>query len=292
MGESKRRAAFGAQGKITGPVGRGLLFPHLFSQICESGFKTKSIKEEDYQAAILYWDKIACPTNNFFHVRIPNEELLIKENFLIRPQSFATNSLYSGDLVKKSDEGQIRLFSELDKKQPGFWCMTNLSSPDNFINSSEFALGRSVLINLTGALPLPPAKTHVEKLLEFKRGRAAELQRLRAALDDIYLKIRGSTDEDMAMQVAIRELDKSIADLQKSSREWWKIVKLSDVKTMLNLGASAAAGVLGLAASPTVGTILGGAGAILSISEGIKTKLKADRSSPYWYAVSVSKELG
>ncbi len=136
--------------------------------------------------------------------------------------------------------------------------------------------------------PCPPSGTPVENILEFKQKRIAELQRLRAALGEVYLKIAQSADEEMALQIAAREVDKSISDLLKSSREWWKLIRLSDAKTLVNLGTAAAASLVGLAAQmPGAAAIVGGAGAVISVGKGVKTKLKADRTSPYWYAVSV-----
>lgn len=43
---------------------------------------------------------------------------------------------------------------------------------------------------------------------------------------------------------------------------------------------------------PAASAIVGGAGAMFSIKKGIDSKLKVERSSPYWYAVSVKRVLG
>jgi Family of unknown function (DUF6236) len=288
MGEAKRRARFGDHSKIDTPLGRGLLFSTPFEQKGPSGFVVNSIPEEDFQSAILYWDKLICPTNNFVHVALPSEDLLIKENLLSRP-STRYSSMFSGDFVNINAQAQLDYFSVIEKEQPGYWCMTGLQ-PDKFNSSADFNIGRSALVSLTGALPLPLAKTPVENLLEFKLQRGAELKRLREALDATYLRIRENPDQEMAFQVAVRELDQSISDLRKSSREFWKNIKNTDIKTIMNFAGPAA--VAGLAFSPAASAVFAVCGAIISVSNDIRTKRKQDRSSPYWYAVSVSKNLG
>jgi hypothetical protein len=293
MGEQKRRAAFGARGASrSNSVGRGLLFPSLIKDFGGNVISTVKIPEEDLASAVLYWDKMACPTNNLIHASFPREDLLVKEGLLIRPRAVAYGTFGGDSVVALMEHAQVEQFAALEKEAPGFWCMTE-SDPTRYSETSAFENGRSLLVELSGSLPLPPTGTPIEEMLEFKRKRAAELERMRAALDDLYLKIASSADEHMAMQKATQELDRSISDLLKSSKEWWKLVKLSDLKTLGNLGASTITGALiGMTALPTAGAIVGGGGAVLSIANGIKSKLKADRASPYWYAVSVQREWG
>lgn len=292
MGEAKRRAAFKSRAGHAAPIGRGLLFPQLLERLGPNELISKEIPEEDLQSALLYWDKFACPTNNLVHVAIPSEDMLMREGLLIRPKMVGVGNFNMDDVFRFAVEAQVKHFAELDNKQPGYWCLTS-APPVELSATSEFESGRSALVELTGALPLPPAGSPLENILEFRQKRTAELQHLRAALDEVYLKIAQSGDGDMAFQIAVKEIDKAISDLLKSSREWWKVIKLGDAKTLLNLVASAAAPLLGTVAQmPGTGAIIGGAGATLSIASGIKAKLKADRASPYWYAVSVRREFG
>lgn len=293
MGEARRRAAFRSRAGHSAPIGRGLLFPVNIEQFGHEAIGPRHIPEENLQSAILYWDRIACPTNNFIHCKLQNEEILMDEGILIRPKWIGSGSFNLNDILQRSVEYQEKQFAELERSQPGFWCFTE-SSPTALASTPAFEVGRSTLVELVGSLPLPPAGTPIENILEFKRKRAAELQHLRAALDDIYLKISDSNDQEMAFKIAAEQLDKSIEDLLKSSREWWKSINISDTKTLINLGRDSMAPFLVGAAfqMPAAGAIVGGVGAVLSIAAGIKSKLKSDRKSPFWYAVSVKREIG
>jgi hypothetical protein len=292
MGEAKQRAKEIGALKAK-PQGRGLLFPQRMSSPGGALINLNQIPANDYHSAILYWDRFACPTNNLIHVDLPSEDTLMKEGILVRPRAVASGKFDGSDIVRMAAAAQIRQFAELERSDPGYWCLTG-TQPDDLAATSEFTTGRSALLELINSLPLPPEDTPIENLLEFKLKRKDELQRMRSALDKVYLQIAGSPDQQMSIEVAVEEIDRAIADLHKISREWWKEIKLSDMKTLVNLGAPAVVGaLLGSAiAMPAIGAIAGGVASFFNIKNSIQSKLKKDRSSPYWYAVSVKKELG
>lgn len=267
--------------------GRGLLFPHLLRPLGTNGVTTQSLPTNDFQSAILYWDKFLCPTNQFIHVALPGEDTLIKEGLLVRPKATPAPGSYGGpQIVQFAKEAQQKAFAEADKNDPGFWALSGRSA-DSIQKDETFDTGRAVLIDLVGALPLPPDETPVESLLEFKRKRRDELMRLRDTLDKIYLQVISSPDQAMALKVAVGDVDKAIVDLQKTSREWWKEIKLTDVKSLLGVAAGIVADLN--FQMPGIATLAGGVQTGFSIKNAITQKLKADRSSPYWYAVSVQK---
>ncbi|MFT0893078.1 DUF6236 family protein [Pseudochelatococcus sp. G4_1912] len=289
MGEAKRRVAF--RGTAPKLIGRGLLFPSLLQPKGLSGLTTTKIPEEELQSGVLYWDKIACPTNNLVHVALPEEELLMREEVLIRPRSIGVGSFDIPQILHLATETQVRSFAMLEKERPGYWCLT-AAPPEELAHTSQFEAGRSALVQLVGGLPLPPPGTRMESILEFKLNRRSELEKLRSKLDKLYVTITQSDDKDMAIRVIESEVDQAIADLLKTSREWWKYINLADVKTLVSLGAAAAGQFFGLSTAMGASTsIVGGVGAFISITNGVNAKLKADRSSPYWYAVEVKRKL-
>jgi hypothetical protein len=267
--------------------GRGLLFPQLLRQVGTNGVTAEPLPTNDFQSAVLYWDKFLCPTNQFIHMALPGEDTLIKEGLLIRPRATPVPGSYGGpQIVKFAEDAQQRDFAEADKGDPGFWALSGRSA-SSIREDDTFDSGRAVLIELVGALPLPPDGTPVENMLEFKGKRKDELSRLRDALDRIYLQVINSPDQAMALKVAVGDIDKAIVDLQKTSREWWKDIKLTDVKSLLGVAVGMVTDVN--FQMPGIATLAGSVQTGFSIKNAVAKKLKADRSSPYWYAVSVQR---
>lgn len=267
--------------------GRGLLFPQLLRQVGTNGVEAKPLPSADFQSAVLYWDKFLCPTNQFIHMALPGEDTLIKEGLLVRPKATPAPGTYGGpQIVKFAEDAQLRDFAEADQNDPGFWALGG-RSPDSFQREETFDSGRAILVDLVGALPLPPDSTPVESMLDFKAKRQDELVRLRDTLDRVYLQIISSPDEEMALKVAVGDVEKAIVDLQKTSREWWKQIKIADVKSLLGVTAGVVTDLN--FQMPGIATLAGGVQSGFSIKNAVAQKLKADRSSPYWYAVGIQQ---
>lgn len=287
MGEAKRRTAASRNNKFIS-IGRGLLFPHLLKSI-PGGLTTKNITNDSLNSAILYWDRIACPTNNFIHVALRDEETLIREGLLIRPRAIGSGTFNSSQIPQLATEAQAQQFQELDRQNPGFWAFAE-GHPEEFERSDGFVRGRTALVELIGALPLPPDDAPTDTLLEFKIKRLPELTRLRHAVDKMYLEVADSGDPQAALQYQVVEIDKACADATRAAKEWWKSIKISDLKSLLWLGGSAAGATLGFSVQmPTTAAIIGGAGTAIGVAQGISAKLKSNRKMPFWYASEVRR---
>jgi Family of unknown function (DUF6236) len=300
MGEAKRRRVAEERKSVSGVLARGLILPDPvrvdMSDPNDSEsviFSSKPIDPDVFLSAVLYWDKIICPANNIFYQQLDQEEFLRKEGILSRPHHLILREFDQRqlDLRKLIESTQLALFEAFEAQQPGYWCIAN-EAPITVEQTNFLTSNRSAMITLTNALPLPPAGTQFDDVLEFKSKRRAELENLRSKIDELYLRIVDSADIAMAERVVTKELGVAIDELTTASTEWWKDIQPSDTKSIVNLGLSAAAAYsVGSVFMPSVASIAGVAGAVLSIAGSVGMRLKNIRKSPYWYAVNVKKSF-
>lgn len=289
MGEARRKIRY-KESKPQGKIGRGLLFPELIEAV-PGGVKTKMLSIDSVNSSVLYFDKFACPTNNLIHIAIHGEETLIREGILLRPRAVAQGAIGSEDIYAIMARARAEQFNELERQNPGFWAFAD-GSPEDLTSTDSFNTGRTALISLMSALPLPAEDRPIDDILEFKLKRLSELNRLRHAVDEMYIRISESNDPEFVVRHQVGEIDKACTDATKAAKEWWKAVKLSDLKSLLVLGGSAAGAAFGWSIQmPGLAAFAGGAGTAIGVAQGIKAKLKGDRKMPFWYASQVARKL-
>lgn len=120
-------------------------------------------------------------------------------------------------------------------------------------------------------LPVPSANTPLNEILEFKERRSEELIRFRHVLDQLYISILKSPDQDRELRIASEKIDLAVSDLYKCLNESnIKIffdtlslyINISDSKlfsTLIGLVGAQATGfplTLGAAAGLSVNTML------------------------------------
>ena len=216
----------------------------------------------------------------------------MKEGILLRPRVIGSGRFEPIEMYQLIGRARAAQFDELERQNPGFWAFAD-GSPEDLKSTDSFSDGRTALISLMSALPLPAEDRPIEDILEFKRRRLPELQRLRHAVDEMYIKISENNDPEFVVQHQVGEIDKACTDATKAAKEWWKTIKLSDLKSLLTLGGSAAFAALGYSVQmPGLGAFAGGASTAIGVAHGIKAKLKSDRKMPFWYASQVARKLG
>lgn len=117
------------------------------------------------------------------------------------------------EILKTEDlewENQIQTFMGLEERDPGRWSICDLGR-----STSERSRGRSLLVRLYNAIPVPDADVPLLDVAEFKAKHYAELIDLRRALNEIYGRIERSPASGMAF-------DREFADLRDT------ILALSD----------------------------------------------------------------
>lgn len=241
----------------------------------------------------LYWDKIVITDSNIFPTGISGDGLLLEQAKILRKETarMSLNGTFNGSgLAKIHFFGLSQVATKLTTQSPGQWAIhqtgDQLVIPKGLskeLVTADFELSR--------CLPVPMPDYPIDKLIEFKSARDAELQGLRQTLDDLYLEISKSQDIPRSKNAQITRLESAIKDLDKVAKESWGARLLASRKVALdiNLG-SIGQGVIsgGLVGSkynnPLLGLIVGAGHTLLS-------SMKFEVSSSPQLASSVGNQL-
>jgi hypothetical protein len=296
MGEAKRRAQ---SDPSFGKPKRGL----VISAPIEITGDTVRLKSghpdlQELRASLLYWDKLAWPTNRAIYIGGgPDIEFLETAKILTRPQ-YSFSGLGSDILVRAQTEALL----ELDKKEPGVW---SLSQGENsiLVKGGTLTQDEGVALELYRAVPVPDKDVPLNEVLEFRLKRYAELQSLRLEIDELVKTINASQDPKADLERCFPRIDQNCAAALRVGSEWRFPVKLSNLKTSFDLkpfsvvrdGLLGFLGATALGATSTLVASLTGASAAAAAS----VKITADfgwqglkvRDNPYRYVSQFHKEL-
>jgi len=221
---------------------------------------------------LLFWDKIDCPGNNVVHIGVgeetPDIQLLIREGIFARTRiQFRTFSDNIGYALLAS---QVAAFQLHNQQEPGTWSLgqpgSRLFLPPDISHES-----RMFEVELYKAIPVPDVSVSVKDVLRFKEKRQSELQRFRAAMDDLYTEVIHSNDIPRAKVHALDKLEQSIADLHRVCNESWPRKLLSTLKVELNapslISGAALGGTAGIALGfpPQIAAVIGAAAAAIKM---------------------------
>jgi hypothetical protein len=115
-----------------------------------------------------------------------------------------------GQSAEQSRREQIGLFLDLDEREPGCWAID--SQGNEPIPTLFQSPGRSILVKLHQAIPVPDRETPLEDVFRFVERRKPEQIALRSHLDGIYQKIIIAGDGPLAFHTEINNLKMAIAD--------------------------------------------------------------------------------
>jgi hypothetical protein len=113
------------------------------------------------------------------------------------------------------------------------------------------------------AIALPD--TPIDRVLDFRERRSDELAEFRSAMDSLYQEVVNSADIPHAKTAAVQKIERSISNLERSTRESFPTRFLSSLKVELNLPSLAVTAAASATFASTVGIapwIGGGVGAI------------------------------
>ena len=293
MGEAKRRKVtephYGRVPKIK--LERGIVVsPPMRIDGSSLQIEDCRLNAQNLRFWLLFWDRLVWPTSNIIHIEeSPDELFLLQEGVLERP----TYTFY-GDGAQGVLQSQLTAFQQQEKKHPGLWA---LAQGENALKAAiPNQVGRGLLIELHHALPLPSPDVPLAEILEFKEKRLPELYQLRAALDDIYLKVNSSGDSALALNKAIYDIDKACSDLLKVNKEW----KYPKLLANASLGLS-----IPLAPITLIASAFAGAPFDLALSSAVLSSMlpqvslnfgqfglkSINKNHPYLYAIQAHKEL-
>lgn len=162
--------------------------------------------------ALLFWDHIDIPKNNFIDVYPgPEVDYLQSIGIVSRSRVMVSSSAAPEILI----ETHRAAFHALDPKDPGKWSLARVADADLF-GPGYLHHDRGLLVELFEAIPVPDQDVTFEDLLRFKEDRRAELLALRYHLSGIYQEILNSEDKPLAKQEALARLDSALATSSRS----------------------------------------------------------------------------
>jgi len=185
VGEAKRRKASDPNFGKQRPPKRGLIVsPPLEIKGTSLYVRSSNLDPQELRFSLLLFDQIVWPSSRaIFFASSPDEEFLEQAGVLTRP-----NYTFSGDVAQGLAKTQIQAFADLDAREPGRW---SLAQGENsfFLHDNLLEPDAGALLELQRAIPIPDKDVPLNEVLEFKRRRNDELQRLRAEIDGFMAAI-------------------------------------------------------------------------------------------------------
>jgi hypothetical protein len=233
--------------------------------------------------SLLYYDKIEVPSMNLLFMQ-PSSIMRELMAIGVMQRTHATVTLDGmvnpGDLFGVI---QCKLFEHLEVTEPGVWSLTqesaSLSLPPAILVQS-----RSLQVCLTNLLPVPADDVPVADILRFKEKRAPELRAFDAAMDDLYMLIANSTDQNRAYEIAKNRICLAVADMFKALKQSMATRMLAFAK----FGVHTTQGISAAALGNTVGVAQAG---VQLAAMAMETPTTVKRLGPFAFVHQVIADL-
>ena len=207
-----------------------------------NGISYKYMSPEMLRYYALYWDKIVVTDSRLMRIN-PSPEMVVLEQAGILRRERADFAFYGVGPFPGQDQANLHhmatadVASALAKTNPGQW---TIHQEGNFLAVPSDLEAEKVTaeIQLVNCLSVPNADFPLDKLLEFKMNREAELAAFRNHVDELYLYVVGAGDIDRASVMQIEKLKQSIKDLNTVSNESWGINLMGNRRVFLEIDAA------------------------------------------------------
>lgn len=303
MGEAKyRKANDPSYGKPKKPsTVRGLI---LSTPVVVDGHRITTyggLCEQDLRFALTYWDRLSLPDNNIVSIAPDPQTVGYLEScgILSRPLITYSGHVNGGDAIY---DAPVHALAMYEREDEGTW---SIHEGVNSVTRAGMEQEQSgTLIQLLSAIPVPGKEVPFQEILEFKAKRRDELLHFRQHFESLANSISSGELNDSELQLVMKEIDSSCADLLKVTREWQYPVKLADTKAFLNFDFVKAV----TSAGEVYGACLKGfelsqtASVISAIGAAVYSQIKLEPApsfqritrarSPYKYAYLVQRDLG
>jgi len=256
------------------------------------GLRSRGIPENTLRAWLLYWDELAAADSYTPTIRTDDEQFLIDSQFLKLIKT--SSSSMDGERAE-----QFAAFQDLERLEPGLWCMASEEAASNIEISAQPMQGRVALIRLYNVFPIPERETPFADILEFKERRKDELITLRMELEDMYQRIINSDDPAAAFATETDRLGQAVKDVVAATKESGWRLRFGGIETRIKweldpkwFVAGAAGG--GMLAGP-LGAIIGSAvGLVPKVEFSSRAALERSprRKTPYEYVALARREFG
>lgn len=291
MGEAKRRReADPFFGKLP-KAGKGIVVSSPTTIEEDGSLSLKGgIDPIELRRSVLFWDHIVKPINRIIYMEPSADEQFLKECGIFKEVSCEEQN-YAGMAGHLLAEMHLSVFSQLEKKDPGLWTLSEGERSFNLKARGAFKEGRGAVMELYRAIPLPTSEVPLYDLLDFKAKRRDELLSLRLELDGLFLRLSNAIDMDRELRACIAEVDKRCADVIKASRDSRLSFSQSEITYGISLEGSFAHPLLAAFGGyvvgqsfelPTIGALAGAATGVASMIKfkfGIGGKLQRSKES-------------
>ena len=209
----------------------------------ENGHTAQFMSPEMLRYYALYWDKVVLTDSRILRIRLNSEmELLEQASVLTKERGdvwvYGFGPMPGEESVNAHHAATASVASRLCHENPGQWSIHQ--ETQSLILPPDLSVEKTTAeIQLLNCLPIPKADVPLDKVLDFKINREAELESLRMALDEIYLSIVSSGDIPRAVNLETTKLDKAIAELSTVAKESWGTGILGGRRVYLELSAEA-----------------------------------------------------
>ncbi len=270
---------------------RGLLLTHNI-EVTERGIQISEWSgDERVMNGLLFFDSMSSPNTHIIHM--PLSPLLndLSAAGILRERPINSPGLLNGTIDQATINSYAQRLDILNSNERESW---HMDIGPGSLNIPQMEGERGLTISLINTVPVPDVIAPVHEVLEFKERRKDECRRFLHHIDEIALKASAHNFSELAVRNAIEQLDISIADALKASREAKFPVRLSSSDISFNFISYALTAVGGMAAGlPLSHALLAGIpGSIsLSVSAGLKRKQKPISPDPLSYVSRITKEM-
>ena len=277
-------------------------------------FSPAPLGDEVVRSALLYWDRIDIPDNDFATLPLPSEyQVLISNGIVTRthisiygaspqPIKIAGGTLLNAVSINgrnieefgdKLNAVPLRAFEELQKEKEVFWAYLKNSKTAE-TPEEEGMKGRSLLFEIPNRLYIPNAGVQFNDILEYKQKRGEELAAFWSAIDDVYYKISNANDIEHARGSEFDKLDIALSDMKKSSQESFPRMIAKSFRFEINPVNMVSAAAVAAALTPSVPIIAATAfasGFKLDFADTFFGNKLPSRNAPYRYALDAESSL-
>ncbi|MGR3633595.1 MAG: DUF6236 family protein [Limimaricola soesokkakensis] len=284
MGEAKRRKETDILYGKYPKKGKGIVISQPLKVVGGGVQSEGQLDPIELRRAILFWDELVWPKNNFFHVDGGIEsDFLEAEGLLSRPHQNIPSGNVDGSVLGKL---HVAAFERLNNLEPGRWVLSQ--GERSFLwDQGVVNHGRGAVLSLMEAIPLPDADVPLEEVLEFKRRYKDELYALKQEIDKFYSDIESSGDSEYVLRNKVEEIDRRCADIVKVAKEQRFPNRLSSLSLEYSLPVGAILAVMwpaidkGTLQLPGVSDAIGGVASALVTELGMGLKKDQAHANPF-----------
>ncbi|MCE0733505.1 DUF6236 family protein [Halomonas sp. G15] len=269
-------------------------------ELIEGGIKINNARIESQKLFhyLLYWDRIAFPTNNVIHIPPQPDIQFLAQEGEAEIINVTTEGEFNADdkffvALQNITHHQLSVRGDIE------WCIgkplrESLQDPE----APDFK--STIEMDLYNAIPVPNSCHHIEDILSFKKKRNPELQELRHVIDAMKLEAQINYTNPLARKKQIKKIQSAIDQIQTCLHE----SKLSFIRrsakiianSPVNFYGGLAATIAGFSYPPLLIPILIGSSSIACISSAPRIMNIGDRLpdslKSYAYIACANRELG